>query len=48
MIQRGLVDARRLLRFFEAIGPDLSRYPALDPPSFRRAVEEVVARHGSG
>jgi hypothetical protein len=48
MIQRGLVDPRRLLRFFEAIGPDLLRYPALDPPSFRRAVEEVVARHGSG
>ncbi|MGH6692886.1 MAG: DUF6036 family nucleotidyltransferase [Gammaproteobacteria bacterium] len=47
MIARGLVDPRRLLRFFMAIEPDLVRYPAVDPPPFRRAVEETVARFGS-
>lgn len=48
MIRRGLVEPRRLLEFLERIEPDLVRYPALDPPSFRRAVEAVVARHRSG
>jgi hypothetical protein len=45
MIQRGLVELKRLLRFFVAIEADLVRYPAVDPPSFRRAVEEVLTRH---
>jgi hypothetical protein len=44
MIGRGLVDPGRLLEFFRAIEPRLTRYPALDPASFRRAVEAVVAR----
>lgn len=48
MIRRGLVEPTRLLDFLIAIEPDLVRYPALDPPSFRRAVEAVVARHRSG
>lgn len=48
MMQRGLVEPQRLLRFFVAIELALVRYPAVDPPSFRRAVEETVARHGSG
>jgi len=48
MIRRGLVNPGRLLECFRAIEPDLVRYPALDPPSFRRAVETVVARHKSG
>lgn len=30
-----------------AIEPNLVRYPALDPPSLRRAVEAIVTRHGS-
>jgi hypothetical protein len=47
MIRRGLVDPARVLEFFRAIEPDLVRYPALDPPSFRRAVEAVVARHSA-
>jgi len=45
MIRRGLVDPGRLLEFFDSITPQLVRYPALHPPSFRRAVEAVVARH---
>jgi hypothetical protein len=47
MFQRGLVEPRRLLRYFVAIEPDLVRYPAVDPPSLRRAVEETVARYSA-
>ena len=42
MIQRGLVQSQRLLELFTAIEGQLYRYPALDGPSFRRAVERVV------
>ncbi len=42
MLHRGLIERRELLRLFTAIEPDLYRYPALDPPSFRSAVEELV------
>ena len=45
MIRDGLVDRRELLRLFEAIEVSLHRYPAIDPPSFRRAVEAVA--HGA-
>jgi len=48
MIRRGLIEPPRLLELLDVIEPDLPRYPALDPPSFRRAVEAIVARHGSG
>jgi hypothetical protein len=41
LIGRGLVDRERLLDYFTAIEPDLYRFPAIDPPSFRRAVEHV-------
>ena len=43
MLERGLVSAAELRRMFTAIEPQLYRYPAVDPPSFRRAVEEIVA-----
>ena len=43
LIARGLVDPDRLTEYFEAIAPDLYRYPSLDPGSFRRAVAAVVA-----
>jgi hypothetical protein len=42
LIRRRLVEPDRLADYFEAIAPDLYRYPALDPASFRRAVEAVV------
>ena len=42
MIQRGLVEAARLLELFTAIENQLYRYPAVDPPSFRQAVEQLV------
>jgi hypothetical protein len=48
MIGRGLVEPDKALRFFEAIEPELRRYPAIDPSSFRRAALELLgARHGS-
>jgi len=42
MSKRGLIDPARLIALFEVIEPQLYRYPAVDPPSFRRAVEEFV------
>jgi hypothetical protein len=42
MIRRGLIDPRRARQYFEAIAPELYRYPAVDPRSFREAVEELL------
>jgi hypothetical protein len=43
MVAAGLVDPERLGSLFESIEPELYRFPAIDPASFRRAVEELVA-----
>jgi hypothetical protein len=43
MLERGLIDPEELLRRFIQIEPELYRYPAIDPGSFRKAVEEVVS-----
>ena len=42
MAARGLIEPARLLVFFEQIAPGLYLYPAIDPASFRRAVEQTV------
>ena len=42
MLRRGLITAARLREMFEAIRPSLYRYPAIDPDSFRRALDEVL------
>ena len=42
MLARGLVDASELERRFSEIEPLLYRFPAIDPASFRRAVEAVT------
>ncbi len=42
MIQRGLVEPVRALELLDAVWPDLNRYPAIDPRSFRRAAEEIL------
>lgn len=42
MIADGLVEKGKLLALFEAIEPALYRFPAIDPASFRRAVEAAV------
>jgi hypothetical protein len=44
LLDRGLVEPGRLLELFEAIEPQLLRYPALDPASFRRAVEDALSQ----
>jgi len=43
MLGRELVDPRRALAYFEQVEPELYRFPAIDAPSFRRAVEAAFA-----
>lgn len=40
MLGSALVGRERLLEFFRAIEPNLARYPAIDPPAFRKRVLE--------
>jgi hypothetical protein len=42
LLGRGLVEADRLRELFEAIEPRLHRYPAVDPPSFRRKLDAAL------
>jgi hypothetical protein len=46
MFASGLVTSRRLLELYEAIGPQLYRYPAIDPTSFRAAVLRAITAFG--
>ena len=46
MIRRRAVDRDRLMQHFEEIEPLLYRFPAIDPASFRRAVERVCRPEG--
>ncbi|MFN8217873.1 MAG: hypothetical protein U0R71_14860 [Solirubrobacterales bacterium] len=41
MIASGLVDPADAIAQFEAIEPELYRFPAIDPASFRESVEEL-------
>jgi hypothetical protein len=41
-VEHGLVEPERALEYFRAIEPELYRYPAVDPPSFRARVEEAL------
>ena len=41
LIKSNLIEANRLLELFSQIEGQLHKYPALDAPSFRRAVESV-------
>jgi hypothetical protein len=41
MIGRGLVDVSKLGRLFEEIGPQLYRFPAIDPGELRHAIHEL-------
>lgn len=43
MIRGGWVEPERLGQLFDSIEGGLFRYPAIDPPSFRREVEKVVS-----
>ncbi len=42
MLGRGLVEVGRLREFYEAIEPELYRYPAIDPAAFRGKVETAL------
>src|SRR4051794_24243474 len=43
MIERGLVEPRRARELFDAIAPELYRYPAIDPAAFRTQVDGVLS-----
>lgn len=43
LLDRGLVEPDRLRELFGAMEPRLERYPAIDPPSFRRRLEQMLA-----
>lgn len=43
MIDRRIIDPNRLPEFFEMIASQLYKYPAIDPRTFRKSIEEVVA-----
>jgi hypothetical protein len=43
MFRRNFVEPERLKQLFEAIVPNLYRYPAIDPSAFRCAVEKTIA-----
>jgi hypothetical protein len=43
MLETGLVDRQELLRRFAQIEPRLHQHPAIDPVSFRHAVEELAS-----
>jgi hypothetical protein len=47
MLDRKLIDPARALELFAAIEPVLYRYPAVDPASFRRAVEQAFGSPAS-
>jgi hypothetical protein len=44
MVARDLINPAELLRFHDAIEPELYRYPAITPSAFRRVVEAYVKR----
>ncbi|HKI67714.1 MAG TPA: DUF6036 family nucleotidyltransferase [Solirubrobacterales bacterium] len=41
MVASGLVNPTEAMAHFEAVEPELYRFPAIDPASFRNAVEEL-------
>jgi hypothetical protein len=41
MVESGRVQPKKLRELFEAIEPELFRFPAVDPPSLRAAVEAL-------
>jgi hypothetical protein len=44
MVASGLVDPSRAKELFEVIEPELYRFPAIDPASFRARVERELGR----
>jgi hypothetical protein len=48
MLRAGHIAPGELLRLFAQIEPQLYRYPAIDPPTFRRAVEDFAQQAAGG
>ena len=46
MLAAGLVDAAQLRRLFDAVEPDLERYPAIDAGELRRKLEAALGPSG--
>lgn len=46
MQRLALIEAGRLSNLFDAVEPDLARYPAIDPASFRDQVREALRTLG--
>ena len=47
LIDRGLVDSKRLAEYFEAVAPNLYRFPAIDPAdveALTTCVDYVIER----
>jgi len=42
MLRRGVLEREKLLSLYAAIKPQLYRYPAIDPDSFSKAVQQAV------
>jgi len=42
MLKKGLIEKEKLLSLFQAIEPQLYRYPAIDSQSFSQAVHKIV------
>ena len=47
MLSHGLVEPARLRELFDAILSQIYRYPAIDPASMRRALDEALAGRGT-
>jgi len=43
MVRSGQVEPARLLELYEGVEPELFRFPAVDPPSLRAAVESLAS-----
>ncbi|MGQ0640435.1 MAG: DUF6036 family nucleotidyltransferase [Gemmatimonadaceae bacterium] len=46
MISRQVIDVSKARQYFERMEPELYRFPAIDPPTFRMAVEEALVPSG--
>jgi hypothetical protein len=44
MLDRGLIEPQELRRRFEQIEPQLYRFPAINPATFRRGLEEILQK----
>jgi hypothetical protein len=42
MLASGLVQPSRIRALYDAVEPDLYRYPAIDPSAFRRKLDTAL------